>query len=140
LRNLGRVAHMQGDDVRAWPLLVESLSLFHQHDWIYAIGCCLDSLAGVACTQGQPARAARLFGAGHAQRQVSHDNLMRAWPIGARSDYERDIAAARAQLDEGIFTQAWAEGRAMTLEQAVAYALEGSGVDFVPSIATASPQ
>ena len=30
-------------------------------------------------------------------------------------------------LGEAAFATAWAEGRAMTLEQAVAYALEGSG-------------
>jgi len=31
----------------------------------------------------------------------------------------------RAQLDEATFAQAWAAGRTMTLEQAVAYALKG---------------
>jgi len=33
------------------------------------------------------------------------------------------LSTVRAQLDERIFTAAWAEGRAMTLEQAIAYAL-----------------
>jgi len=36
----------------------------------------------------------------------------------------RKIAAARAQLGEATFEAAWAGGRAMTLEQAVAYALD----------------
>jgi hypothetical protein len=31
---------------------------------------------------------------------------------------------ARGQVDEAIWEAAWAEGRAMTLEQAIAYALE----------------
>jgi hypothetical protein len=34
------------------------------------------------------------------------------------------VAGARAQLDEEAFEAAWAEGRAMTLEQAVEYALD----------------
>jgi hypothetical protein len=41
-----------------------------------------------------------------------------------RDDYERDIALARAQLGEEAFTAAWATGQAMSLEQAIAYALE----------------
>jgi hypothetical protein len=45
-------------------------------------------------------------------------------PPVARHDYDRDVAVARAQLGETAFAAAWAEGRAMTLEQAVAYALE----------------
>ena len=35
------------------------------------------------------------------------------------------VAAARAQLDEAVWKTAWAEGKAMTLEEAVEYALEG---------------
>ena len=37
--------------------------------------------------------------------------------------YERDVAAARAYIDQAVFVAAWAEGQAMTLEQAIAYAL-----------------
>jgi hypothetical protein len=39
-------------------------------------------------------------------------------------DLERNIAAVRAQLDPEIFQAAWANGRALTLEQAVEFALE----------------
>ena len=37
---------------------------------------------------------------------------------------ERGIALLHAQLEEPIIVAAWEEGRAMTLEQALAYALE----------------
>jgi hypothetical protein len=37
---------------------------------------------------------------------------------------EQNIAAARALLDEATWTEVWAEGQAMTLEQAIAYALQ----------------
>jgi hypothetical protein len=40
-----------------------------------------------------------------------------------RTNYERSVTAARAQLDEATFAKAWAEGQAMTLDKAVAYAL-----------------
>jgi hypothetical protein len=39
-------------------------------------------------------------------------------------EYDRNLAAVRSQLDEATFAQAWAEGQAMTLEQAMAYALK----------------
>jgi hypothetical protein len=39
---------------------------------------------------------------------------------------DRAVAAARRSLDEEAFATAWAEGRTMTLEQAIAYALEES--------------
>jgi hypothetical protein len=34
------------------------------------------------------------------------------------------VALARSQLDEAMFALAWAEGRAMTMELAIEYALE----------------
>ena len=43
------------------------------------------------------------------------------------SDIERLVATARAQLGEEAFAAAWAAGRALTLEQAVAEALGEAG-------------
>jgi len=46
---------------------------------------------------------------------------------GAKSclcaSYDHDVTAARAGLDEATFAEAWAAGRAMTLDQAITYAL-----------------
>jgi hypothetical protein len=41
-----------------------------------------------------------------------------------RSLYERTTANVRSRLGEEAFEEAWAEGRTMTFEQAVEYALE----------------
>jgi hypothetical protein len=43
----------------------------------------------------------------------------------SRVFYECDVALARTQLGEEGFTAVWAEGQAMSLEQAIAFALEG---------------
>jgi non-specific serine/threonine protein kinase len=43
------------------------------------------------------------------------------------------VAAARSRLGEEAWTQAWQEGRAMTPEQAVEYAL--SGAEELPGVA-----
>ena len=52
---------------------------------------------------------------------------MKVWCAGEfhgdGEDEHSDIAALRAALGEAAFTVAWAEGRAMTLEQAIEYAL-----------------
>jgi DNA-binding NarL/FixJ family response regulator len=79
----------------------------------------LQVLAALAAARGQPVRSARLLGAEDALREtigVSHS------PEEVRQ-YEPYIAAARAQMDEPAWEEAWAEGRAMTTEQAVRYAL-----------------
>jgi hypothetical protein len=43
---------------------------------------------------------------------------------GDLADYEHGLAAARAMLDPAQFSVLWAEGQAMDMEQAIAYALE----------------
>ena len=42
----------------------------------------------------------------------------------AASGYEQDLAAVRSTLGEASFEAAWAEGRTMSPEQAMEYALE----------------
>jgi hypothetical protein len=68
------------------------------------------------------AAAAMLFGAAEAIR----DALGTPLPPVDRADHDRCLAAVRAALGEEAFAAASAEGRAMELEQAVAYALEGT--------------
>jgi hypothetical protein len=58
------------------------------------------------------------------RRRAAYDE----WPWPRATD-DADAAAACAQLGEAAFTAAWAEGQAMTLEQAVASALEQAGGD-----------
>jgi hypothetical protein len=45
-----------------------------------------------------------------------------AWPE-LPVDYERFVAATRAQLDEATFAAAWAAGAALSLDQAIAEAV-----------------
>jgi DNA-binding NarL/FixJ family response regulator len=79
-------------------------------------------LASVAAWRGQPARAARLWGASEALREAS--GSVADSPFARfRYDHEGLLAAARATLGEPAFEEAWAEGRAMAPEQAVDYAL-----------------
>jgi predicted ATPase/transcriptional regulator with XRE-family HTH domain len=81
---------------------------------------CLAGLGSAAALDKEPERAARLWGAAERLRQAIGCRP----PPAARATYERAMAAARAQLGEEAFATAWAEGRAMTLEQAIAEAMD----------------
>jgi predicted ATPase/transcriptional regulator with XRE-family HTH domain/Tfp pilus assembly protein PilF len=118
LNNLGIVALGQHDLVRARTCCAESLRLLCDLNNTNDIADCLVGLAGVAGEQGQPARAVRLCGATEALLERIGAVLERA----ERATHDRTIAAARAQLDEATFAAMWAAGRAMPLEQTIAYA------------------
>ncbi len=120
LATLALIAWAQGDILGAGGRWTESL----KHCWqvrtwmLCAEG--LEGLAGVAGALRRPDRAARLFGAAQAFRTSLGTPLA---PV-ARPVYERNLARARAQLDEPIWAAAWAEGQALSLDQVVAYALD----------------
>jgi predicted ATPase/DNA-binding CsgD family transcriptional regulator len=79
----------------------------------------LVQLAVVAAGGGLPEQAARLFGAGEALLETFGVATMRTMQVG-RDDA---VAATRARLGADVFAAAWAAGRALTLDQAVAEAL-----------------
>jgi predicted ATPase/DNA-binding SARP family transcriptional activator/DNA-binding CsgD family transcriptional regulator len=78
-------------------------------------------LGKVAALQGEPKRAARLWGAAEALREYMGMSLSQ-FDL-AHSGYERDLANARSSLDESTWVAAWSEGQAMSPEQAIEYAL-----------------
>ena len=112
-RRLGHYAEavtLYHESIAGWLELGNRTSLAHE----------LESLAIIAAAEGQPRRAARLFGAADALRQATGSAMTGM----ERAEYTQAITHARAQMDEPEWQAAWAEGQAMTLEQAVAYALE----------------
>ena len=82
----------------------------------------MEALGSLANAQGKPERAARLFGAAEALREAAGAPM----PPIERGDYEREVTDVLDALGEDTFTAAWAAGRAMPLEQAIAYALQGN--------------
>lgn len=117
--NLGNLALEQGEYSVAYPLLKEGLAILLDAKDIWAINFALDSLAGIAAGQGQSERALRLAGASEALRESAGILLPPVWQAWV----ERLLEPARKMLDEEGCAVAWAEGRAMNLEQAVAFAL-----------------
>jgi DNA-binding CsgD family transcriptional regulator len=78
--------------------------------------------AALAGVERDPARAAKLWGAAEALREAI--GLSMGHQDRVDYDYEGRVATARSQLDEAAWQAAWNEGRTMSPEQAVAYALE----------------
>ena len=120
LHSLGHVALHQGDSRRAQMLFVEGLALQGEFSHQQHINEFLAGLAAVAAIDGAPDRAARLFGAAEASLKTSDDRL----DFVDFGEDDRNLASLRAQLDTEVFAAAWAEGQAMTLEQAISYGLE----------------
>jgi hypothetical protein len=113
---------MRGDQQQARSLHEESLKLsLELGDKLIAA----ESLEGLACSaaRGEEERAARLFGAAETLREaVAYNQAPRE-----RALREPFLGAARSRLEEATWEAAWAQGRAMTFEDAIAYALEDAG-------------
>jgi non-specific serine/threonine protein kinase len=126
LNHLGILAYEQGDCSSSRALLTESLAI--QRDLFDGRGMAesLEALAGLAFASGRPEQGARLCG--HASRL--RDEIGWADVPWERARYDRRIASGRASLgNDAAFDLAWQEGRALTLEQAIAYALQEQQAD-----------
>lgn len=114
--SLARVLVVLGDVVTARALYQESLAILVEIDDKEPIPACLEGLGTVMTRQGAPQEAARLWGRAEALRKAIDASI----PPVYRTIHESAVAAVRAQLDEKAFTEAWAEGWSMTLEQVLA--------------------
>jgi DNA-binding CsgD family transcriptional regulator len=120
LAALGRLARAAGEPAAARARFRESLAVAGPLARKPVVVRALEGLAGVAAAQGRPAVAARLFGAAEGLRA----GMEQVRPPAERDQVARDVAAARAQSDAPAFATAWAAGRVLRLEQAVADALQ----------------
>ena len=110
LANLGLLAVRMSDPVRADDLLRAGLRLGLELDYKLIIQYCLMGLGALAAAD-EPTRAARLWGTADAMSEAFGTQLTRAGR--ALIDYEGQVEAARRQVDEAVWTAAWAAGRAI---------------------------
>jgi tetratricopeptide (TPR) repeat protein len=120
LANLGDVAHLQGDDERARTFIAEALAVFSTVGNIRGSAYSLGTLAAVAGAMGQYRRAATLWGSAAALRTSVGVGLT---PL-EQAEQDTQLSHLQATLGREAFTSAWAEGQALTLEQAIALALD----------------
>lgn len=118
LINLGNLLVEQGD-LAARERYAEGLLLCKELGDKKNIVNVLSGLGAVAVLTGDLPRAARLAAAAETLR-LSIDAV---WESAEGRIYEHTLAAVRAGLSEDVFNVAWAEGAAMTVDDAIAYAL-----------------
>jgi len=119
LRHLGDVGLHQGDYELAATCYTEGLILAREVAARRETEECIAGLAQLACAKGNYRQAARLFGMAEALRAVLGH---RREPY-EQTHHEESLVSARAAIGKAAFAAAWAEGRAMTLEQIIEYAL-----------------
>jgi LuxR family maltose regulon positive regulatory protein len=119
LNRLGKVARELGDPGKARELHAESLEIRRQLGDRVGVAWCLEAFARLAAPDA-PRRAARLWGAAEALREALGAPL----PPEEREECATWRAVVRSMLGEAPFAGAWAEGRALDLEQAVKFALQ----------------
>jgi hypothetical protein len=120
LYNWGWIALLQDDLGRAADLYRESLSLSWDTGMNPLVQMALEGLACVAGAEGEAERAAQLWGA--AQNLHEAKGIPRDTDFLAEADAR--ISAVRSGMGEEAWEEAWRNGRAMTLDEAVSYALE----------------
>jgi predicted ATPase len=116
LMDLGFIAVAEARIDDALPFLRESLSIFRADRVGDLLPWAVEAVASVAAPRGRPEDAVRLLAA----TTKSRDEMAMGadfYPI-AEEIRERTLEQARAQLSESAFAEAWAEGGALSLEQA----------------------
>ena len=132
LLSLGCFAWRQGDPAGAQQYVEASLAASQQSAMPVLVAPCLTWLGIILVARGQPSSATRLWGAaervgeplGVTAQQLFDLPLQRELDPAAGAYYAQAETTARAHLGEDAFAVAWAEGRSMTPDQAVAAAKE----------------
>jgi non-specific serine/threonine protein kinase len=118
LRRLGHTARYLGDLESAANGCQESLTLNMKLGHQQGVAACVSGLACVALARGDAIVAAQLFAAVESQIEKFGVSLLPSDTV----EFERNVARARDELGEETFAAAWAEGRTMTMEQAITLA------------------
>jgi non-specific serine/threonine protein kinase len=116
---LGAAKYHLGAHAEATALHQQSLAVFSETENRREIAECLEVLAMLA-TPGHSSHAARLFAAA----EVAFEEIGSSMRPSKNPRYEGYVAEVRGRLGEQRFAAAWAEGRAMRLEDAMTAALE----------------
>ncbi len=126
---LACLARREGDLDGAEDRGHQALVLRHRNRLVPGVVESLELLAGLAACRESGAEAARLLAAaGAVRRDLGLERFPALGPV-----FEGDVATARRQLGEEAFVTAWAEGEALDLDSAVAYASRARGERKRPS-------
>jgi len=120
LHNMAEVKALRGEHGSALALYRQALALRQKLSDKRGAAIDLVGLAEVMLPLGRPELATRLLAAAAALCEASGASL----PSSSRATADRTRAAAQSALGEQAFAAAWAEGKAMSMEAAIATALD----------------
>ena len=119
---LGYAAVRSGRLDEARAIFVETAQSFHRDGYTMGTVFTLEGMATLFIATGKYEKAARLIGCADATREKLPDIR----PLIEEADMYRNMAAILSKIGPSGFEVTYDEGRSMTLEQAVTYALEES--------------
>ena len=129
-----RVALAEGDAEAAERDAHEALACAADIEVQLNLPDILDLIARLAAQAESHPEAARLFGAAEAIRQRNGEVRFLIY----QADYEASVGELRNAMGQNDFDAAWAEGAALSTEEAIAYARRGRGERKRPSSGWAS--
>jgi non-specific serine/threonine protein kinase len=128
LANLGHSSLALGHPQLATGHFTESLQLRQAIGNTLAIAECFEGFAALASVAGRPRRAARLYGAAEALREVTGAKLLDRADSAAR---DRQVEVTRKRLGVDRFAAEWAAGRSIGADEAARLALRLGSADIV---------
>ena len=117
--DMAHIARQMGNYEEALILYRETLPDWQKIGHRGAVAHQLECLAFIAKAREQGERAVRLMSAAEALREASSSPRTPQ----ERIEYDRELEGLRAGMDEKTFQLLWAEGRSMSMDQAVDFAM-----------------
>jgi hypothetical protein len=135
MTDLALILLVIGDNERACDLFREALPIHHELGHVRMITYTVQGMATLAARSGSPERAIRMFGAADAFR----DAIVHPIQFPDQWRYQESVDLARSQVDSATFDSCWEVGRMMSIDAAVAYALEHDAEVAPPRSSQAHP-
>lgn len=117
---IGNIAIEEGRYEDAWAVLVQSLEIQIEIKNYVGVPYCFEMFAYLAIAQNLPHRAAKLLGA----TEKSRENSSSARQPIIHDLFQRNMALLREQISETDLNTAWEQGRALSFEASLDFALQ----------------